>query len=172
MKVKRGASDGGAVQHFLHGYVADRLSKDQLHQSTAEPLFGPPGALVGFVHLPVRSRVLNLFLPSRGDSPVVEQQLKSLTGKLALTREQQAQFKPILRELYNATHEAAQDKGLSHEERLDKVRPQFYRADKQMREILNGDQLKKLDQYEQEPHPEMHGELSGTASSPARLPQR
>jgi hypothetical protein len=30
-----------------------------------------------------------------------------------------------------------------------------------MREILSDGQKKKLDQYEQEPHQEMHGTLSG-----------
>ena len=95
--------------------------------------------------------------------PIIEQQLKALTGKLNLTGDQQARIKPILRELHDATQKIVQDKSLSREERLDKARPHFYQADKQMREILSDDQKKKLDQYEQEPHPEMHGNLNGAA---------
>jgi hypothetical protein len=41
------------------------------------------------------------------------------------------------------------------------VRPQRYKADKQIREFLSDDQKKKLDQYLQGPHSEMHGNLSG-----------
>jgi hypothetical protein len=35
------------------------------------------------------------------------------------------------------------------------------KADKKIREILNDDQKKKLDQLEQEPHPKLHGNLNG-----------
>jgi hypothetical protein len=34
-------------------------------------------------------------------------------------------------------------------------------ADKKMREVLSDNQKKKLDQYENGPHQEMHGTLSG-----------
>ena len=95
-----------------------------------------------------------------GSVPIVEQQLKVLTDRLHLTGDQPARMKPILQELHDFTEKLVQDKSLSREERLAKARPQFYQADKQMREILNEDQKKKLDQYEQEPHPEMHGNLN------------
>ena len=93
--------------------------------------------------------------------PTVESQLKVLTEKLDLTGDQQSRIKPILQELHDATQKIVQDKTLSHEERLAKVRPQRYKADKQIREFLSDDQKKKLDQYLQGPHPEMHGNLSG-----------
>ncbi len=54
-----------------------------------------------------------------------------------------------------------QDQKLSREERLAKVRPQRQMANKKMREVLSDEQKKKLDQYEQGPHQEMHGTLSG-----------
>jgi Spy/CpxP family protein refolding chaperone len=108
---------------------------------------------------------------AQGDMPTVEQQLKVLTGKLDLTGDQQARIKPIIQELHDATEKLMQDKSLSHEERLSKVRPQRYKADKQMREILSEEQKKKLDQYEQGPHPEMHGGLSGSTSQPPQPPQ-
>jgi hypothetical protein len=101
----------------------------------------------------------------------VERQLKGLSEKLALSSDQQARIKPILQELHDATQKVIENKSLSHEERLAKARPQFYEADKQMREVLSDDQKKKLDEYEQQPHPEMHGNLSGTVSSPAQPPR-
>jgi Spy/CpxP family protein refolding chaperone len=104
----------------------------------------------------------------QGELATVEQQLKVLTDKLDLSGDQQVRIKPILRELHEATEKLMQDKGLSREERLAKARPQHYKADKQIREILSEDQKKKLDQYEQGPHPEMHGNLNGTTASPTR----
>jgi Spy/CpxP family protein refolding chaperone len=97
---------------------------------------------------------------SRGTN--VGPQMKLLTERLDLTRDQQARLKPILKEFHEAAQKLMQDESLSREERLAKVRPQRYKADKQIREILTDDQKRKLDQYLQGPHPKMHGNLSGT----------
>lgn len=99
----------------------------------------------------------------------VETQLKVLTEKLGLTSDQQEKIKPILKELHDATKKLMQDKSLSQEERLAKVRPERYKSDGRIRALLNEDQRNKLDQYEQGPHPEMHGNLSG-ATTPPRTP--
>jgi len=107
---------------------------------------------------------------SGGGVPTVQEQLKVLTEKLDLTGDQQAKITPILRELHDATQKLVQDKSLSREERLAKVRPQRYKADKQIREFLSDDQKEKLDQYLQGPHPEMHGNLSGVTPPPQRTP--
>jgi Spy/CpxP family protein refolding chaperone len=103
---------------------------------------------------------------SSGALPTVEEQLKVLTGKLDLTGDQQTKIKPILQELHDATQKLMEDKSLSNEERLAKVRPQRMKADSSIRSILNDDQKKKLDQYEQGSHGEMHGGLSGKAKAP------
>ena len=100
--------------------------------------------------------------------PTVEEQLKVLNEKLDLNAGQQAKIKPILQHLHDATLSAMQDQNLSREERLAKVRPQRQMADKKMREVLSDEQKKKLDQYEQGPHQEMHGTLSGTPQPPAK----
>lgn len=89
----------------------------------------------------------------------VEQQLKVLTQRLDLTGDQPARIKPILQELHDGTQKIVDDKSLSRDERHAQARPLFYKADQQMRAILTDDQQKKLDQYEQGPHPEMHGGL-------------
>lgn len=106
---------------------------------------------------------------SRGEHagvPTVEEQLKVLTEKLDLTAAQEAKIKPILQELHDATQKLMQDKRMSREERLRNVRPRRYAADKSIREILSEDQKKKLDQYLQGPHREMHGDLSGATPPP------
>lgn len=108
---------------------------------------------------------------AQDDVPTVETQLKGLTEKLDLTGDQQVKIKPILQELHDVTQKLAQDENLSREERLSKVRPQRSKADKKIREILSDDQKKKLDQYLQGPHGEMHGSLSGVTPTPPRAPQ-
>jgi Spy/CpxP family protein refolding chaperone len=108
---------------------------------------------------------------AQDDVPAVETQLKVLTQKLDLTGDQQARIKPILEELHDATQKLVQDKSLSSEERLAKVRPQRHKADKLIREIVSDRQKNKLDQYLQGPHPEMHGNLSGATSSPSHPSQ-
>ncbi len=109
----------------------------------------------------------NIGASAKGGVPTAEEQLKVLTGKLDLTGEQQAKIKPILEELHDATQKIVQDESLSRDERLAKVRPWRYKTDKKIREVLNDDQKKKLDQYEQGPHPEMHGSLSGATPPPS-----
>jgi len=109
--------------------------------------------------------ILTATLAAAGQTslPPVEQQLKVLTDKLDLTAGQQAKIKPILVKLHDATQDVIENEGLTQEERLAKVRPLRKEADRKIREILNDAQKQKLDQYEQGPHPEMHGPLSGTA---------
>jgi Spy/CpxP family protein refolding chaperone len=103
---------------------------------------------------------------TQDEVPTAAEQLKFLTNKLDLTDEQQAQIKPILEGLHDATVKISEDSNLSREERLAKVRPLRYKANDQIRAILNDEQRKKLEQYMQGPHTEMHGNLSGAKSSP------
>jgi len=98
--------------------------------------------------------------------PYVGDQLKVLTQKLGLSVDQQPKVKIILQELHDASLKLMQDKSTSREELLSKVKPLRMNADKKIREILSDDQKKKLDQYLQGPHGEMHGNLSG-ATPPA-----
>ena len=100
----------------------------------------------------------------QNDLPPVEQQLKVLTGKLELTEDQQGKIKPILQDLHDATLKLMQDASLSQEERLTRIRPVRYQTRDRMREVLNDDQKKKLDDYLQGPHSDMHGTLTGNPS--------
>jgi Spy/CpxP family protein refolding chaperone len=108
---------------------------------------------------PAKGAAQGVVLPNVGD------QLKVLTQKLDLSVDQQPKVKTILQELHDASLKLMQDESTSHEELL-KVRPLRMNADKKIREILSDDQKKKLDQYSQGPHAEMHGNLSG-ATPPA-----
>ncbi len=109
---------------------------------------------------PAKGAAQVVVLPDVGD------QLKVLTQKLDLSIDQQSKVKTILKELRDASLKLMLDENASHEELLSKVRPLRTNADKKIREILSDDQKKKLDQYLQGPHSEMHGNLSG-ATPPA-----
>jgi Spy/CpxP family protein refolding chaperone len=103
--------------------------------------------------------------------PGVEQHMKLLTDKLDLTAVQQTKVKPILQEMHDTTQKAVQDESISNDQRMANVGTARVKADKQIREILNDDQKKQLDQLEREPHPELHGNIKGTIPAPARGPQ-
>jgi hypothetical protein len=105
--------------------------------------------------------------PTKGTSggehagvPTAKVQLKFLAATLDLTGDQQEKIKPILQELHDRTVQLVQDENMSREERLGKVRDSRYTADKKLRATLSDDQKKKLDQVEQEPHPELHGNVN------------
>jgi hypothetical protein len=109
---------------------------------------------------PAKGAAQGVVLPDVGD------QLKVLTQKLDLSVDQQPKVRTILEELHDASLRLRQDGSISQDELLRKVRPLRMNADKKIREILSDDQKKKLDQYLQGPHAEMHGNLSG-ATPPA-----
>ena len=107
---------------------------------------------------------------SQDDQPTVETQLKVLTEKLDLTCDQQAKVKPIIKKLHNRTQKLMQNENLSNEERLAKIRPERFKAEKQIRELLADRQRVKLDEFLHGPHPEMHGNLSGGSASRGNQP--
>ena len=93
----------------------------------------------------------------------VEAHLKLLTEKLGLSEKQQAKARPILQEMNDGEQKIKAAGDLSQKERLEKVRPLREKADKRLRKILRDGQKVKLDELEHQPHPELHGELSGAA---------
>jgi Spy/CpxP family protein refolding chaperone len=103
--------------------------------------------------------------------PTVGQHLKVLSEKLDLSGEQQVKVKAILQELHDATQRSVEKGNLSQEERKASVRTARAKADKQIREVLNDDQKKELDQLESEPHPELHGNIKGSNSEQHQSPQ-
>ena len=95
--------------------------------------------------------------------PTVEDQLKLLTDRLELNGDQQVKVKGILDDLNVALQKLVKDETMSRDERMSNVRAGRYKADKQIRAILNDEQKLKLDQLEQEPHPELHGNVNPPA---------
>ena len=94
---------------------------------------------------------------AQGSATAVEGHLKILSEKLDLTSDQQDKAKPILQEMQDSTHKLMHDESMSPDERMDNVKACRYKADRELRKILNDDQRKKLDQVEQEQHSELHG---------------
>jgi Spy/CpxP family protein refolding chaperone len=97
------------------------------------------------------------------DLPDIGNQLKVLTEKLDLTAHQQPKVKTILQELHDSTQKIMQDKTISRDQLLNKVRPLRMNANSKMREILGDEQKKKLDQYLRGPDPATHGTLQPNA---------
>lgn len=93
--------------------------------------------------------------------PSAEEQMQLFKVRLELTADQQEKIKPVLAELEYATQKLVEDKSLSHEEQMKYLRSWRMGTDRAMRAVLNEDQKKKLDQVEQEPHPELHGDSNG-----------
>jgi len=105
------------------------------------------------------------------DFPDVGNQLKVLAQKLDLTVDQQPKVKTILQELHDTTQKIMQDETISRDQLLNKVRPLRMNANSKIREILSDEQKKKLDQYLQGPHPDMHGTLEPKAPPATGKPQ-
>lgn len=94
--------------------------------------------------------------------PTVENHLKMLSEKLALSAGQQSQARPILQEMHDVTQKLMQTKKLSDQERTSKLRACHLRADAKLREILSDDQKQKLNQLEQDAHMDMHRNANAT----------
>ena len=91
--------------------------------------------------------------------PAVEDQMKLLTPRLGLTTAQQPKVRSILQDLLDGTQKLALDGSISNDERMDGVRALRYKTDERLRAMLGNEQKKKLDQVEQEPHAELHGDV-------------
>ena len=98
--------------------------------------------------------------------PTVDQHLKALSEKLDLTAEQQAKFRPILQRMQDESQNAMRDTTLSDQARHDKLKSIHDKAEKQARPMLTKEQNKKLDELEQQPHPDIQGNGSGAARPP------
>ncbi len=96
----------------------------------------------------------------------VDQHLKVLSEKLALTADQQDKARPILQEMHDGSQKLEDDQSLTPDQRHEGMVPVFMKADKALREILTDEQKKKLDEMEAQMHGGAHGAPHGTASAP------
>ena len=102
--------------------------------------------------------------------PSVENHLKFLSEKLALSGDQQTETRPILQEMHDSAQKVMQNQKISDQERTSKLRTCHLRADTKLRQILNDDQKKKLDQLEEDAHMDLHGNIN-TTTPPAQQAQ-
>jgi Spy/CpxP family protein refolding chaperone len=94
----------------------------------------------------------------------VDQHLKMISEKLALTPDQEAKARPILQQMHDESQKLQDDTTLTPEQRQAAMHPIFMKADQQMREFLTDDQKKKLDEMEAQMH---HSRPSSSTPSDA-----
>jgi Spy/CpxP family protein refolding chaperone len=105
--------------------------------------------------------------PSSGDqaarhmAPSVDDQLKSLTTQLNLTADQQAKIKPILEDQHQQAQSVMSDTALSQDDRRNKMRSLHESSSAKVRDVLNDDQKKKFDAWQQEMHDRMRQHPGG-----------
>lgn len=92
----------------------------------------------------------------------VDQHLKMLSEKLALTADQQDKARPILQEMHDGSQKLADDQSLTPDQRMAGMHELFMKSDKEVRVFLTDDQKKKLDDLEAEMHHGPHGGSSAT----------
>jgi hypothetical protein len=95
----------------------------------------------------------------------VDQHLKMLSEKLALTAEQQDKARPILQAMHDGSQKLADDASLTPDQRQAGMHELFLKSDKEVREFLTDDQKKKLDDLEADMHPGPHGGSNGSSST-------
>ena len=95
----------------------------------------------------------------------VDQHLKMLSEKLALTAEQQEKARPILQAMRDGTQKLEDDQSLTPDQRQAGMHALFMKSDKEVRVFLTDDQKKKLDEMEAQMHGP-HDHPSGTTSTP------
>ena len=88
--------------------------------------------------------------PANTSAPEVEEHLQVLAARLDLTNNQQDRIRPALAEMMEATRDIEQDQNITSEARAERIRAAHQKADRKVREVLNDEQKKKLDQLEQE----------------------
>lgn len=89
--------------------------------------------------------------------PGVDEHLKMLSEKLALTSDQQEKARPIIAQMQDDLQKVMDDKTLTQDQVHEQSHQVYMKADKQLRLLLTDDQKTKLDDLEH-PHAEMHGQ--------------
>jgi len=82
----------------------------------------------------------------------VEQHLKALSEKLALTADQQDKARPILQEMHDGSQKIDDDQSLTPDQKHAAMGELFTKSDKAFREFLTDDQKTKLDAMEAQMH--------------------
>jgi hypothetical protein len=94
----------------------------------------------------------------------VDQHLKMLSEKLALTTEQQDKARHILQAMRDGTQKLEDDQSLTPDHRQAGMHALFMKSDKEVRAFLTDDQKRKLDEMEAQMHGP-HDHPGGTTST-------
>ena len=86
----------------------------------------------------------------------VDQHLKALSDKLALTADQQEKARPILQDMHDGSQKINDDQSLTPDQRHAAMGELFTKSDKALREFLTDDQKTKLDAMEAQMHGGAH----------------
>ena len=82
--------------------------------------------------------------------PSVDDQVAAMTDELNLTADQQAKIKPLLQDQHDQMQGLMRDTSLSADDRRAKARSVHQTTAAKVREVLNDDQKKKYDAWQQE----------------------
>ena len=86
----------------------------------------------------------------------VDQHLKALSDKLALTADQQEKARPILQDMHDGSQKINDDQSLTPDQKHAAMGELFMKSDKAFREFLTDDQKTKLDAMEAQMHGGSH----------------
>jgi Spy/CpxP family protein refolding chaperone len=109
--------------------------------------------------------------PRRG-MPSVDDQVKNLTEKLALTDDQQAKVKTILEDRSSQMQKLMQDDSMSREDKMAKARTLRDTTNGKISDVLTGDQKKKFDDMQKEAQERMRQRQQGGDAPPPSAPPK
>jgi Spy/CpxP family protein refolding chaperone len=91
--------------------------------------------------------------------PSVDDQVAAMTDELNLTADQQAKIKPVLQDQHDQMQGLMRDTSLSPDDRRAKARSVHQTTVAKVREVLNDDQKKKYDAWQQEMREKMRSHM-------------
>lgn len=93
--------------------------------------------------------------------PSVDDQVAAMTDQLNLTADQQAKIKPLLQDQHDQMQTLMKDTSLSPDDRRAKARSVHQSTVAKVRDVLNDDQKKKYDAWQQEMREKMRQHMEG-----------
>jgi Spy/CpxP family protein refolding chaperone len=93
--------------------------------------------------------------------PSVDDQMAAMTEQLNLTADQQAKIKPLLQDQHDQMQGLMRDQSMSQDDRRAKARSVHQSTVAKIRDILNDDQKKKYDAWQQEMREKMRQHQEG-----------
>ena len=94
--------------------------------------------------------------------PSVDDQVAAMTDELNLTADQQAKIKPVLQDQHDQMQSLMKDTSLSPDDRRAKARSVHQSTVAKVRDVLNDDQKKKYDAWQQEMREKMRQHMEGS----------